>query len=266
MAEKRYSLYKDAINTADQLVVEVGDSHLALVCGSADRVAGFEYYDTTDNNLEEALDFVKKESRLLEGRYTESKIIYNTPEAVLVPVAHFDAAIASEIIDAVFGEKLQSRVHVEHVNVPGGMVNVYRSELKWQELLNDHFRVVNKRHLFSRLLENNDEHNVYTCFYQHHLTMMATVNGQLQLVRSFDRGDDADVLYHLLNTCRRLELEPGETKIRVAGFIDQSSTLYNWLDKYFEQVVPLGADAAQLDGNMEQYPLHYFTPFFKLLS
>jgi hypothetical protein len=262
MAGKKYSLYNEAMGTADELVVEVGESHLALVCGSAARVAGFEYYDTSDNTLEEALDLIKQESRLLDGNHTETKIIYNTPEAVLVAVAHFSAAVATDLVDAAFGEKARTRVQVEHVNGTEGIVNVYRNDVQWQELLNTHFRVVDKRHLFSQLLEKNTGGNVYAVFYQDQVALLIRSNGLLEVMRSFSRGDDPDVLYHLLNTCRQVGIDPAATPVSVAGFIDPASQLYKWLEKYFSKVVPDETEA----GQSTDHPLHYFTPFFKLLS
>jgi hypothetical protein len=268
MAQITYSLYNPATIEGDQkLAVEIAENYLALVLGNASSVAGFEYYDGEENDLEELLNYAKNNSRILGKTYSEARLYYNLEEAVLVPVGQFNTSVASELVDLAFGRVTSYRINVENINVVPGIVNVYRSSEDWQGIIGQYFRAVTKRHLYSKLVEESIAGNkeLKLVLYKDSFTIVAAKDQQLKLVRSFGYNADADVLYHILNACMQAGIVAAEIPVNVSGFIDEQSSLFNLLGKYFGVLVIDNIHQGPPD-QQDQYPSHYFTHFFNLLS
>jgi hypothetical protein len=268
MAQLTYSLYNSATIEGDQqLAVEIGNTYLVLVVGTASTVAGFEYYDAEDNELEELLSYAKTNSYLLEKSYSEARVYYNLEESVLVPVGQFNTAVASEFVDVAFGSSAASRINVENINVQPGMVNVYRSSENWQALIAQYFRAVTKRHLFSKLIEHASGGSLQVQFYKNEMTVIAIAGGILQLARNFSFDVEEDIVYHLLNSCKQTGIDPVNTSIEISGLIDTDSKAIRLIKKCFGKIQwsrPPSNIMPQEE--LSKYPLHYFTSFFKLLS
>ncbi len=269
MAKKTYSLYNSVDIIDQRLAVEIGVSHIVLVAGGENLVAGLEFYEMEENDLQEVLDDIKQQSQLLSKSYRETNVYYNLHESVLVPVAQFNTSIASELLDVAFGSSPLKRVNVENINVSPGMVNVYRSNDHWQDIISNYFRAVTKKHIYSKLVEQAIEasENLTVQFYRNEMIVVATKKKQLKIVRSFSFSNDADVLYHLLNVCKQVDMDAAETTLSISGLINTDSNIFLQLQKYFAELKLNNASKELLpEEQLKQYPLHYFTPFFKLLS
>jgi hypothetical protein len=269
MPQKTYSIYNsESIQGDQQLAVEIGKNYLALVLGTSSKLSGFEYYDAEENDLQEFLIYIKSHSQLLDKSYSETHLYYNLEESVLVPIGQFNTSVASEFVDLAFGNKPASRINVENVDVQPGVVNVYRSNEQWPDVINEYFRAVTKRHLFSRLIETAANDSVHVQFCKKEMIVIANGNKQLQLARSFDYLSNEDALYHLLNAFKQTRIDPAQTHIVVAGFIDESSALATMLHQYFASMSFDNTVAKNIlpQDALSKYPSHYFTSFFKLLS
>jgi hypothetical protein len=265
MAQKTYSVYNSSATTGDEhFIIQIGKSHIVLMLGSANKLNGFEYY-SIDGDLEESLSEIKDQSLLLDKTYSETKVYYNLEEAVLVPVGFFNTSIAPGYLDLAFGNNPGSRINFENVNVNPGIVNVYRSNEGWSDIITHHFRAVTKRHLYSKLVEQalSSPDAIHVTFYKDEMLVIAVKQQQLQLIQSFSYQAAEDIVYHLLNTCKQTDTEANETNINVSGLIDIDSNNYKLLKKYFPKLKLQNTDT-QLQQN--EYPLHYFTPFFNLLA
>jgi hypothetical protein len=268
MPQKTYSIYNAESMEGDQhLVVELGSNYIALILGTAGRSSGFEYYDAEENDLEAFLAYIKSHSQLLDKSYSETRLFYNVDECVMVPVGQFNTSVASEFVDVAFGSKAASRINVENVNVNPGIVNVYRSNENFSDIINSYFRAVTKRHLFSKLVEDISHDCLKVQFYKNEMVVVAISNNQLQLARSFEFMSDEDAVYYLLNSCKQTGIDPANTTITATGFIDESSKLAGMLKQYFDTVK---FDSTALNTlpqeELSKYPSHYFTGFFNLLS
>lgn len=267
MVQKRYSLYSDAEILDQQLAVEIGTDHLVLVAGNHNKIAGIEFYELDGVSLDQAIPEIRFSGYLLSHHYSETRVFFQLPESVLVPVGYFNSGIAPSFIDLVFGPRPGYRVNVESINTSPGVVNVYRSDPAWQETIGQHFRAVTRRHLYSHLAENlhvTTSPQVHLRFYKNEFVIAASGNGQLLLLRSFPYNADADVLYHLLNTCNQLGLAIGSVQVTIGGFIEADSPLSRLLAAHFPGME--FETGASLPAGEEDYPPHYFTPFTRLLS
>lgn len=266
MPQLKYELYRsETIEGNQDLAVELGNDYLVLVLGNSNKVAGLEWYDAEDASLPELLDFVKSQSRLLDAPYTETKLVYNLEEAVMVPVGFFNSGFADAFTDVMFGPRAAARINIENVNVQPALVNVYRSEIEMQDLLPQYFRAISKRHLHTRMLEHAPPHSVILRCYQESVVVMVT-GSQLLFVRSFHVATDADIVYHVLNVCRQTAVDPSSSTLRVSGSIAPDATALQQLASYFLELQLEHPAEDQLPGAASTFPPHYFTPFVNLLA
>jgi hypothetical protein len=268
MAEKTHCLYNDTEILDQRLVAEIGNSYVVLVAGGGGKISGLEYY-TTEDDLEETMNDISHQSSLLKKNYSETKLFYHLPETVLVPVGQFNTSVASEFVDLAFGSKASSRVNVENINIAPGIVNVYRSNENWQEIIGRHFRAVTKRHLFSKLVEQAiaGSEQLRAIFYKDSFILVAVKNKQLKFIRSFEFCSDADVLYHILNVCKQVDIDAVTATLQICGFIGKDSSTFQVLRKYLGTIKTDNASYDALPAEQqEQYPHHYFTSFINLLS
>jgi hypothetical protein len=265
MTEKLYSVYGKEEILDSRLAVEIGDSYIVLVAGINGNISGLEYY-STDDDLDETLENISHQSLLLKKNYSETKVFCNLKESVFVPVGLFNTAVASEFVELAFGNRASSRVNVEHVNVAPGILNVYRSNENWQEIISRHFRAVTKRHLYSKLVEDTIARRmeIRVIFYKDSFIVVALNDDQLRIARSFDFSNDADILYHLLNTCKQVDIIPSEVALYICGLIDTNTPAFALLGKYFDLIVINNEESRSLPEN--KYPDHYFNSFINLLS
>ncbi|HEX6916349.1 MAG TPA: DUF3822 family protein [Chitinophagaceae bacterium] len=264
MAQKIYSLYNDVELLDEQLAVEIGEDYMVLVTGRAGKVSALEYFETDESAMHEALAAVEAASALMHKTFSETSCFLNLPEKVLVPAGQFNTTVAAELLDLSFGSRPGASVIMENVNVSPGIVNVYRTEADWQELISKRFRAVTRRHLHSRLAEQALQYDDYlgVTFYRSGFNIIAVSNRQLKLVRGFKSVTDADVLFDISNTCRQLDIVMADKTLHISGIIDTGSGLYRMINWYFKDVEPQIAGAA----DQGEHPAHYFTPFFNLLS
>jgi len=268
MAEKKYSLYNNTEVLDQRLAVEIGEGYIVLVAGAGGRISGLEYF-TAEDTLEETLNDINQLSSLIKKNYSETRVFYNLEEAVMVPVGLFNSSVAAEFVDLAFGNKADARVNVENIDITPGIVNVYRSNEHWQEIINRHFRVVTKKHLYSKLVEDvvAGNESLRIIIYQNTFTIVAVKNKQLKIVRSFSFSSDADVLYHILNVCKQVDIDVASAPMHVSGFVDKDSSLLQLLKKYIGSVKLYNAAYNDMPSvEKDQYPHHYFTSFINLLS
>ncbi len=268
MAQKIYSLYNsETIEGNQHLAVEMGKSYLVLVLGTSTKVAGLEYFEASDSDIEELLVHIKHHSQILDTNYSEARVYYNLHESVLVPVGQFNTSVAAELLDLAFGPSKEARINVENVNVQSAIVNVYRSNENWQQIISQYFRAVTKRHLFSKLIESSTTNGLKVQFYKDEMVVIGRRDDQLQLARSYHFSTDEDAVYHLLNTCKQTAIDPSITTLQLSGLVDENSGILNLLRKYFASVKLQQPVAGILPhSELSKYPLHYFSPFFNLLS
>jgi hypothetical protein len=269
MAQLTYSSYNSATVEGDQkLAVEISHSYVVLVLGTPAVVAGIEYFEADDNDLEELLNHVKHHSQLMDRAYSEARIYYNLDECVLVPAAGFNTAIATELMDLAFGSRASCRINVENINIQPGIVNVYRSKDDWQEIISRYFRAVTKRHLLSKLVEDSIRANkeLTAIFYKDSITIIAAPGQHLHMARNFPYSNKADVLYHLLNTCKQTGIMANETPLNLGGLIREGSPVFDMLGKYFGALI-IDDSLPALPGDPESHvAAGNFSHFYNLLA
>jgi hypothetical protein len=103
-------------------------------------------------------------------------------------------------------------------------------------------------------------------FYPRRILVALTGNGQVQLFQSFEYEAAEDVAYYLLNICRQFDKSPETIPVGMSGMIDESSTMYNEILKYFGQAELEPFSPPPGVTTLEEYPPHFFSPLLKLAT
>ncbi len=280
MPNKSFSIYnskEDAIaDTDERLVLEVGKTHIACIRKQEHKrtISAFELFTFTEN---EAADFpklfktVSADSKLLNNTYPATQVFINNEVSMLVPIFKFNIEIAADYLNVIFGEDFLSKIQFEHLPIEPGMINVYRVSEELMTTLHHHFTQVTFKHTYSNIVKTVvsnisafPSEYIYIQFYNTFIIVTVLMNEKLQIIQSFIYQSPEDVLYNLLNITERFKLNTHRLTLQISGMIDLDFTLYRELITYFRQVKVQNVDPSKFLLNINEYPLHYFTPFFNL--
>jgi hypothetical protein len=251
------------------LLVIAGNGHccFAVMNHLSKELVEYGYYtwDNSDGNyraLFEDVDAMKK-------RYHQTAVAYDSAASILVPAALFNADDVKIHLQTVYGKDFRSAV-ISEILPAWKLTNVYR-------VPDEIFTTVSKKlqpgyslHLYSVLLKNINSAEpgfIMLDFRTEDFSVIVIKENNLQLAQSFDYSAPEDVLYHLLKICQQTGLSQQDTKIYLSGLIEQESSIYRELDKYFIQLEfeTLSGDI-KLSDELKVYPEHYFSTISKLAA
>lgn len=281
MPNKSFSIYSSddfAVEDGSQLVVEVATSHLAcVVTKERENKRVITAYELFNFNEDEAANFpalfqnVSTQSNILNKQISSSGIYFNNEFCIPVPIFKFNKEIAAEYLNVVFGEDPFSKIQFEHLPIEPGVMNVFRINEDCFNYLNDKFGKVAYHHTYSNIIRRVAYKSfVYPSefisiqFYNTFMIVIVLKEGNFHLIQSFTYETPEDVLYHLLNITNQLELFSEKLTLQISGMIDLDFQLYRELIKYFKNVMVQNVKSSALLLNINEHPLHYFTPFFNL--
>jgi len=276
MSTLAFSIYSPEGGNAtipNKLIIEISNSHMACLATASDNMmTAFELYTF---NKEETLDFEKlfagviAKSQVLSKTYTDTKFYVNNEYALVVPAAKFDKEILDDFLNIAFGEDQDSIKRYDTINAKPNLVIAYRFSGECLKFADHHFNSPNVKHSYTPVIARliSDPSNVTLIKVQFYLLSFIAVvmkDGALQFVQSFLYQSSDDVLYYLLSISQQFNLKTPDLTINVSGMIDLKSPLFSQLEKYFGNIVVDEADKSKLLINVDEYPSHYFTPFFNL--
>jgi len=152
-----------------------------------------------------------------------------------------------------------------------GQYNVFRVPSDIHSLFQQHFTRGKYWHYYSLWMEcrgkQNGQHDnsLSVIFYPRRILVAVVNDAQLQLFQSFEYEAAEDVAYYLLNICHQFDKNPETVPLKMSGMIDESSTLYNEIFKYFGQAQLESFDTIAVPA-AEEYPPHFFSPLLKLAT
>lgn len=221
--------------------------------------------------LEEVLHDIVEKDPFLSTNPDETFLVYNFPESNLVPERLFQMDSNKELMDLVYGNLEKNLVLSE--KIPWWEFhNVYRIPMEAHRLLQKKFSAGRYWHFYSLQLKchkmfiaKEEDQFVKVFFYPEKIVVMIFKSGKLQLIQTFTYQDSKDIAYHLLNCCRQLNLSQEHTLFELSGLIEQNSTLYAELNKYFlhlhfENI----EDSIKMTDELKEFPRHYFSSLLKM--
>lgn len=233
----------------------------------------FQFNQIKGRLHEEILREIIFGDELLAKEWSETFIVYNFPESTFVPEIFFDGGPVHEFTELIYGNLNKGLFMSE--KVPWwDMYNVYRLPADAQKMLHYKFPSAKQWHYYSLLLKSYKKYNVaekpeilQVAFGEERMIVSVYKKGQLQLVQNFLYSTPEDVLYHLLNCCRQLDISLQVVSLQIAGFIEKQSLVYAGLLKYFSDVsFEEPGESIETTDMLKQYPLHYFTSLLKMAA
>lgn len=228
------------------------------------------YYNLDKYNAFNHLKEILYSNTLLGNAYKETRIAYHFPECVLVPQEKYSSLLNKDMLTLVFGD-LQKGDILEDDPRFGEMKVVYRIPQTLHSLVSSRFYSATYCHAYTAFLQCKAQEQLpggdvaYLVFYEHKLFVAFFRNGQPQLLRTFEYETAEDVTYHLLNACQQLEADCEKTIFRISGLLDDHSSVYTELQKYFLHTELENRPARfSYNGAFDEYPAHFFTPLFSI--
>jgi hypothetical protein len=260
-----------------RLLIEVGSCSLIFVLLNVRGmrpvvIRVFQWPQLRTDEPETLLRSILEDDPVL-NRFQAGEIflVYNFPESNLVPEKFFSADMTRPVTDLIYGNLSQDLVLDE--KVPWfEFHNVYRVPARVHFLMQEKFPEARYWHFYSLQLKcfkmftvKEDPAFMKAFFYPDKMVVMICKSGQLQLIQHFSYQDSKDVVYHLLNCARQLNLGRDELILEISGMIEKKSALYDDLELYFLNIRFDGMeDSIKLTDELMQYPNHFFSSLLKM--
>jgi hypothetical protein len=270
-------LYNNIAGYQCKLIVEIGINHLAFVVEDDKKVIGFEYYAIAveNDNWNNVFAGAKNFSKLFSKNFGAVQIVYNTPEALIIPAQKFSNNSTDSYLQTVFGEQKNLKTFVEKVNIqhqPSLIANINDNiQLAVQSNFGNHYN----SHVYTAILQQilGKETMVLEMlkvqFYNGFMVVLVVNNNALSLVQSFNYTTPEDVVYYLLNIVEQFSLSLNNTPVEVSGIIETSSKTFELLEHLFTRLTLETVNMEKNNGFEEAITVsnaHYYTPFFNLVQ
>ncbi|HUQ64559.1 MAG TPA: DUF3822 family protein [Flavitalea sp.] len=230
----------------------------------------YRIYTTGDKNTRDVLEEIISGDPVLMQYGGTAIIVYNFPDANLLPSEHFKTELKKAVTNLLYGDTENELIFDEHVN-DWNIQNVYTVSRDLHTLCRDKFRGGQYWHLYTMILrwskqsELNSGSFARVIFYNDKFITAFFIDGALQLMQTFSYQTPEDASYYLLLICKQFNVDPAHLVLNISGLIDTQSALYSELIKYFEEVHYEGVPSTYgTNGILEEYPSHYFSPLLRM--
>lgn len=280
MVQKSISSYLDLESqspfNSDELIVNIGNTYIAMLVRLAGRqdASAFELFefDKATDNWYNIFYSVRTQSKILDRSYNNTKVFYNLPENVLVPSEKFSEDAAESYLSMVHGDNINEAIQHDVLDINTPIVNVYRIKRILYEMVRTNFMMVQPKHLYTQLLENNlGGYNLHSGtslkiqFYNKCILLMLLKDGKLQYIQSHSCLTQDDMLYYILSLLQQFHIQPADVKVELGGQIDTRSQYYDYIKKIFTNIqFEIAASEKLMKELKENYPPHYLSPYFNL--
>ena len=217
-----------------------------------------------------ALNEIIANDTLLNQPWNNAVVIYNFPDSTLLPEKFFDIGMNKSIMELVHGNAFRGLVLSEKVQ-SWEVYNIYRVQRDIHALLQQKFSGGKYWHYYSMFLcsleQPPEEDTIKIVFYPEKFIVAFFRNRKLQILQTYNYEIPEDVAYYLLAISTQFDISRDTVRFYVSGLIEQQSSLFAELLKYFTRVewdeVPSSYDAK---GLLQSFPSHYFSHLLKMAS
>lgn len=227
--------------------------------------AGVFEFDKADHQVEFfiALQIFLHQHEVLSGDFNKVRIVYSLPESVLIPFPLYNSKQNKEVLNLLHGDlKDDAMIFTEILNAHD-LYNAYRLPAELHKTIDSQYPNFKGVHHYTLLLQQKplETDQLSVVFYNSKMVVCLFKNGQFKLINTFDFRVAEDVSYILLNICR--QFETGDIKVELSGLIEENSSLYRDIYKYFGNI-----SFSKLPGDFDyteeilNYPPQYFSHLF----
>lgn len=230
----------------------------------------YPLYTSGDKNTRDILEEIMSGDTVLQQYGATAIIIYNFPDANLVPAEFYNADLKLPVAKLLHGETAADLIFDEPIQ-DWNIQNIYAVSKDLHNLCKDKFKGGQYWHLYTMILRWSKQNEISegnysrVIFYNDKFVAAYFQNGALQLMQTFSYQTPEDAAYYLLLICKQFGISASQMTLHISGLIDEKSALYSELVKYFEAVHYEGVPSSYgTNGILEQFPSHYFSPLLKM--
>jgi Protein of unknown function (DUF3822) len=256
------------------LFLQIGEYHLAytIIDNNSNCVAVAMYHLQKQDSNEDTANLLKEivaQQPLLKDGLCKIVLIFDYPQAVLIPEAYMQYEAKKNMLQLVFGEMEQMQIKTEF-NAQKAMHVIYAIPKIIDTVLTYIFSADITTHQYALLPNIVQQTNtyLYCVFNQSTVTILLVKNGSTQIMQTYNYKTPEDVAYYFLHTCTSFEIDINTLVVIVNGMIDKDSVLYTELYKYFLHIqfatLPPGFTYPETLTNT--YPQHYFSNLFAVAA
>lgn len=194
------------------------------------------------------------------------QLMYQTMEFSLLPASVYQIDMAQSLMQLVAGDAEKGLVFSE--KIPGfDIYGVYRIPTETHKFFQHKIRNGIYWHFNSKWLQTLKTYGatatmMYVVIHADHISVAVLNNGEPLLVQSYSYQTPEDVSWQLLSLLRELALKPHLVKVYLTGMVEEDSSLYLELQKYFLQLSFVNYDGSTWkDEILKSTPGHYFTNY-----
>jgi hypothetical protein len=199
----------------------------------------------------------------------ETLVVYNFPEAVLVPAALFQPETARPLNELVHGSAHKGLLLNERIRNQD-IQNVYRVPRELHSLVQKNFSAGKYWHAYSLMAAKQPETDQPSPFqlkifiYSDHFLLIGFQDSALKVIQTYRYQVPEDVAYYLLGICREYSVDPAGAELTIGGLIDSESALFNEIGRYFQSPHWLESEIQTHQEQANAYPAHYFSPLAEM--
>jgi len=258
-----------ATNTETHLLIEAGPAGISFVVEDNDHFfSALVWYafpsDMSNDTIAAEMNEIIQNEPLLKRQFKKTDIVWAFPEVMLVPHEWMKAEITGEMLELVHGDLNRGEVKTDFM-FKQNLHTVYRVPVAVAAVFAKHFLFANQTHQYAVLpdLFLNEPNQLYVIFYNNRLTAMLHKENKLQAIQSFSYQNPEDAAFHLLDLCRAFDVAPNDVVVRYSGMIDERSSLFTELYRYFLTIRPTELpEEISIDEAIKKYPPHFFSHLF----
>lgn len=247
------------------LCLEEGQLVIVLVekdTGKWNALENFVFGKEDWDNIPESLQNIKQQSALANLRVSDVPLFFRTAAALPIPAILKESS--KLFLQTQFGFQPPDEMQMEEVNAAVNMSIIIPAA--HMAAFSHVFPQATWHSTLALLIKQAQQGQGKTVLPQLFLTLgsslaeMVMMKGdELLIARCFPYHTPENLLYHLLNTCRQLNINAAEIFIKAQGQIEEKGNIYQLLQDYFAQVELLTINAQKLDEGFTDIPAHHFT-------
>lgn len=244
-------------STSD-LIFQIGGHYIAysILSKDNDRTEELKWF-SVDEAIDKDLKLIIEENQFSDKTFASAKMIIDNSINFLNPSSHIIENGTSLLY---LSGANQQDIEMQEIVSGWQLMNTYTIPYKIKNLLQEKLPAATFRHIQTRMIEHHKgifpQGFLWVHFTDRNFIVICKKNHQLLLSQQYEFSTVEDVLFYLLKICDVFELKQEELELKLSGFIDKASKLYQQLYLYFLKIDWLQVDNPSVHPS---YPNHMFS-------
>lgn len=268
--------YDKALNTADskkyRLSIQLSPDGFSFCIFNADSrkflsIESVSFPSSkTASELGEYLKQYFSQNSWLKLDYMTSCILYESDKTTLIPSPLFDKSEKNSYSDFNFVSNEMHEILYDETSI----LDAYLLYSIPKEVLNTINELSPTNNIYSHasrlieglLISNKNLQNQIRAFVNvrnTHLDLIFMKSNKLLYFNTFQYQTKEDFIYYVIYVMEQLELNPEKVELKLSGYIDKNSTLFELLYKYIRNITfQKPSDSVNFSYVFSDIPLHYY--------